>query len=229
MKPTTNREPPTSREAATNREAATSREPTTGSAAARSVQTRGRLLDAAAQAFADRGFHGTTTRDIAGAAGMSPAAVYVHYRSKEELLFELSRAGHRKTIEDLDANDDPAASPVDRLASVMRGFAEWHARGHTTARIVNYELTALDTEHRREIGMLRAEITRRVRAVVDAGIAAGDFDIDDPHTTTTALLSMGIDIARWYSLDGPLSPDQIADFYATLALRVVGAAVRPSE
>ncbi|ALG86752.1 TetR family transcriptional regulator [Gordonia phthalatica] len=201
----------------------------TGSATERSAETRRRLLDAAAQAFADRGFHGTTTRDIAGAAGMSPAAVYVHYRSKEELLFELSRAGHLKTIGNLDVNDDPDASPVDRLSAVMRGFAEWHARGHTTARIVNYELAALEPEHRREIGLLRTEITRRVRAVVDAGIASGDFDIDDPHTTTTALLSMGIDIARWYSLSGPLSPDEIADFYAMLALRVVGARVRPSE
>ena len=39
----------------------------------------GRLLEAAVAAFADRGFHGTTTRDIATAAGLSPAAVYVHH------------------------------------------------------------------------------------------------------------------------------------------------------
>ena len=198
-------------------------------AAARSAETRRRLLDAAAQAFADRGFHGTTTRDIASAAGMSPAAVYVHYRSKEELLFELSRAGHLKTIGDLDSADDPDAAPVERLRAVMSGFAEWHARGHTSARIVNYELAALEPEHRREIGVLRTEITRRLRAIVDAGIKSGDFDVDDPQTTTTALLSMGIDIARWYSEHGPLSPDQIADFYAKLALRVVGAPVPPSE
>ncbi|WP_342215837.1 TetR family transcriptional regulator [Nocardia cyriacigeorgica] len=45
--------------------------------------TRARLLEAAAAAFADKGFNATTTRDIAAAAGMSPAAVYVHHRSKE--------------------------------------------------------------------------------------------------------------------------------------------------
>lgn len=199
-----------------------------GQAAARSAQTRSRLLTAALEAFADRGFHGTTTRDIAAAAGMSPAAVYVHYRSKEELLFELSRSGHRATIENLIAADDPAASPTARLQSVMRAFAVWHADGHTSARIVNYELGALEPEHRHEIGLLRGEITRRVRAIVDAGVASGDFDVADARTTTNSLLSMGIDIARWYSDAGPLSPAEVGDFYGMLALRVVGVTVPSS-
>ena len=51
------------------------------------VDARTRLARAAVDAFATKGFHGTTTRDISIAAGMSPAALYVHHRSKEELLF----------------------------------------------------------------------------------------------------------------------------------------------
>src|SRR4051794_6434574 len=54
-----------------------------------------RLLMGAVDAFAERGYHATTTRDIASRAGMSPAALYVHYRSKEELLFQLIRIGHQ--------------------------------------------------------------------------------------------------------------------------------------
>ncbi|MBM7367716.1 TetR/AcrR family transcriptional regulator [Gordonia hydrophobica] len=201
----------------------------TGQAAARSAATRRRLLAAAAQAFADRGFHGTTTRDIASAAGMSPAAVYVHYRSKEELLFQLCQTGHEDIITVLDGADDPADSPTARLAAVMHAFATRHAAGHTSARIVNYELGALEPDHRRAVGLLRREITRRIRAIVDAGADSGEFDVDDPRTTTNTLLSMGIDISRWYSEDGPLSAAQIGDFYAKVALRVVGAAVRPTE
>src|SRR5680860_152711 len=65
----------------------------------RGGDARERLLEAAVQAFAERGFHGTTTRDIAAAAGLSPAAVYVFYRSKEELLEQISRTGHERTLE----------------------------------------------------------------------------------------------------------------------------------
>jgi AcrR family transcriptional regulator len=48
----------------------------------RADATRARLLKAATDAFAEKGFHATTTRDIATLAGMSPAALYVQHKSK---------------------------------------------------------------------------------------------------------------------------------------------------
>ena len=60
--------------------------------------TAARLLDAAAGAFADKGFHATTTRDIASRAGLSPAGVYVHFASKEGLLHALSTRGHEQAL-----------------------------------------------------------------------------------------------------------------------------------
>lgn len=57
-----------------------------------------RLLRAAVESFAERGFHATTTRDIATGAGMSPAALYIHYPSKAALLAEISRAGHAAAL-----------------------------------------------------------------------------------------------------------------------------------
>ncbi|GAB3126352.1 TetR/AcrR family transcriptional regulator [Tsukamurella serpentis] len=189
----------------------------------RSEATRARLLTAAAEAFAERGFHGTTTRDIAAAAGMSPAAVYVHYKSKEQLLHQLTRVGHRRIIEAVDAVDDPALSPADRLARAVRAFAGHHATSHTSVRVVNYELDALTEEHRAEIRTLRREITRRMRSIVDAGVADGSFDTPDPRMATIAVLSSGIDIGRWYHDGGEITPERIGDFYADLALRTVGA------
>lgn len=196
-------------------------------APSRADATRARLLAAAAEAFAERGFHGTTTRDIAAAAGMSPAAVYVHYKSKEQLLHQLSRNGHQRIIDAIDAVDDLAASPAEHLAAAMGAFARHHASAHTSVRVVNYELDALTEEHRVEIGLLRREITRRIRAIVDAGVADGSFDTSDPRMATIALLSSGIDIGRWYHDGGEITPETIGAFYADLALRTVGAA--PSQ
>lgn len=196
---------------------------TESEAPSRAEATRARLLAAAAAAFAERGFHGTTTRDIASAAGMSPAAVYVHYKSKEQLLHQLSRVGHQRIIDAIDAVDAPASSPAARLAAAMGAFARHHASSHTSVRVVNYELDALTEEHRAEIGRLRREITRRIRAIVDAGVADGSFDTPDPRMATIAVLSSGIDIGRWYHDGGEITPEQIGEFYADLALRTVGA------
>ncbi|WP_436700019.1 TetR family transcriptional regulator [Nocardioides sp. BYT-33-1] len=189
----------------------------------RAETTRARLLEAAVTAFAEKGFHGTTTRDIAGAAGMSPAAVYVHHRSKEELLFLISREGHQQALDVVRAARASSANPVEQAAAAGRAFAEFHAHHHTVARILNYELSALSEEHRAEIDELRTGIDRELRALVRDGVAAGVFDTPDPALAATALASMGIDIARWYREDGEWSPTQIGDYYADLALRLVGA------
>lgn len=49
-------------------------------------QKRGRILDAAVQAFSQRGFHHTRIADIAKAANVADGTVYLYFRSKEELL-----------------------------------------------------------------------------------------------------------------------------------------------
>jgi AcrR family transcriptional regulator len=85
------------------------------------TDARSRLVAAAVESFASKGFHGTTTRDIASAAGMSPAALYVHHKSKEDLLYLISRAGHEFTL--LLVKDAVAGSddPVEQLLAVVHG------------------------------------------------------------------------------------------------------------
>ncbi len=184
---------------------------------------RSRLLAAAVEAFAARGFHGTTTRDIAAAAGMSPAALYVHHRSKEELLHQISRSGHEATLALVEEAVASSAHPVEQLARLVEDFVRHHAVSHTSARIVNYELAALSEPHLAEITELRHRIDAVMRELVERGVAAGDFTTPDPVMTASALLSMGIDVARWYRDEGSWSPDDVAAHYRELALRMVGA------
>lgn len=56
------------------------------------------LLTSAVRCFAANGFHATTTRDIAEGVGLSPAALYVHFPSKELVLFEIVRTGHERVL-----------------------------------------------------------------------------------------------------------------------------------
>ncbi|MBM0127349.1 TetR/AcrR family transcriptional regulator [Pimelobacter simplex] len=189
----------------------------------RAEATRARLLEAAVTAFSEKGFHGTTTRDIASAAGMSPAAVYVHHRSKEELLFLISREGHQQALDVVREARAATPDPVAQVETVGRAFAAYHAHHHTVARILNYELAALSEQHRVVIDELRTGIDRELRDLVREGVTAGVFDTPDPALAATALASLSIDIARWYREDGEWTPEQIGDYYADLALRLVGA------
>ncbi|MEV6160981.1 TetR/AcrR family transcriptional regulator [Streptomyces sp. NPDC052052] len=182
-----------------------------------------RLLVAAVDAFAERGYHATTTRDIAGRAGMSPAALYIHYRTKEELLHRISRIGHDRALSVLEAAADSGGTAAERLAEAVRCFVRWHAERHTTARVVQYELDALGEEHRAEIVELRRRSDAVVRRIIGEGVRDGEFDVPDVPGTTLAVLSLCIDVARWFNGRGSRTPDEVGELYADLVLRMVAA------
>ncbi|KQV73853.1 TetR family transcriptional regulator [Aeromicrobium sp. Root344] len=196
---------------------------TAGAEPSRTEATRHRLLEAATQAFAERGFHGTKTRDITNAAGTSSAALYVHHKSKEELLFLISKAGHETTLAMMQQGRQASDDPREQLRTVVKDFVADHARNHGRARIVNYEMAALDPEHFDEITSLRHRIDVELIDLIASGIKAKAFDIPDPRIAASAILSLGIDLARWFTDDFRLAPDELGEEYAELALRIVRA------
>jgi AcrR family transcriptional regulator len=180
-----------------------------------------RLVVAAVEAFAERGYHATTTRDIAGRAGMSPAALYIHYKTKEELLYQISSVGHRLSLGLLRDAAHGGGTAAERLGAAVRAFVRWHAEHHTTGRVVQYELGALSAEHYTEIVGLRRESEAVIRSVIQDGVKAGEFDVPEVSGTTLAVLSLCIDVARWFNPDGRRTPDEIGALYADLVLRMV--------
>ena len=182
-----------------------------------------RLVVAAVEAFAERGYHATTTRDIASRAGMSPAALYIHYKTKEELLYQISRVGHVASLSLLTAARDAPGTPAQRLGQAVRSFVRWHAEHHTTGRVVQYELGALGPGHYAEIVAMRRETEQVFASILTDGVAAGDFDVPDVSGTTLAILSLCIDVARWFNPKGRRTPDEVGALYAGLTARMVGA------
>lgn len=194
-----------------------------GTRRARTESTRSRLFDSAIEAFSRNGLHGTTTRDIAAAAGISPGALYVHHRSKEDLLHEISLAGHQNALDVVRRGFASSSDPTEQLVAVVGEFAAHHARGHVQARVVNYELSGLKPEHHEQIRAIRREIEDTMAAIIGAGVDQEQFDVADARMTAAALLSLGVDVSRWYRDEGAWIPEHIGDFYAELALRMVAA------
>lgn len=181
-----------------------------------------RILLAAATAFADRGFHATTTRDIAAQAGLSPAALYVHFRSKEEVLHQIAASALDFTIEVAATEASRAGSPADRLAGVVHVLTVWHTYNSQVAHVVLYQISALSPAHLAGIRAKQREVSRIVRQVIVDGMTSGDFDVSDPSATAIAVLSLCLDVSRWYHPGYRLTPQQLGDYNATAALRIAG-------
>jgi AcrR family transcriptional regulator len=99
-------------------------------AGATAAETRKRLLAAAADVFAERGYDGTRVADIAAVAGVSNGALYAHFDSKAELLAEALRAHGQRHLADMVAAD-PERPITDALLEVGRGLRQpREARGY---------------------------------------------------------------------------------------------------
>lgn len=182
-----------------------------------------RLMLAAAETFAEKGYHATTTRDIAARAGMSPAGIYIHYPSKQDVLFQISKLGHEAALKVLTTATDPSDDPPRQLRCLVRDFAGWHAEHHTVARAVQRELDALTPEHFAEIAFIRRRIDRHVRGVLSRGVESGHFTNVRVPETALAILSLCIDVVRWYPAGRLRTHRAVSDLYADLAMRIVGA------
>ena len=181
-----------------------------------------RILLAAATAFAERGFHATTTRDIAAQAGLSPAALYVYFRSKEEVLHQIAASTLDFTIEVVATEASRPGSPADRLASLVHVLTLWTTYNSQVAHVVLYQTGALSPAHRADITARQREVGQIVRQVIADGISSSDFDIGDPGAAAIAVLSLCLDVARWYRPGHHLTPQQLGDFNAVAALRIAG-------
>lgn len=182
---------------------------------------RDRLLDAAVEAFAEHGFGGTTTRDIAARAHMSPAAVYVHHATKEELLFAISLRGHEHALEVLANAASTSDSPVEQIAAMVQAFSEWHARNSRIGRVVQYEFGALSAEHRAIIADLRRRMEHHLQDALVAGVDEGVLEVTDVRGTARAVLSLSVDLVRWFEPGGAHTAAELARLHADLAVRML--------
>lgn len=181
-----------------------------------------RLMLAGVESFAERGYHATTTRDIASAAGMSPAALYVHFPSKTALLFAISRSGHEQALALVQRATTQHTDPPAALRTLTEHFVAWHARRHTVAKVVQYELDALPRQEYELVADLRRQIEHLVQDVIAAGVRAGEFTVADTKLCARAVLSLGVDVARWYSDRTPYTPEELGRHYGELVLRMAG-------
>lgn len=180
-----------------------------------------KLVLAALDSFASVGYHASTTREIALRAGMSPAAVYVHFESKEQLLETVIRVGHRSALLAFEAGLATGNDPSTRVRGAVRAFAAWHAENQMLARVVQYELESLPGEGRQAINAIRAHFEKMLQTEIARGVADREFDVSDIHGAATAIFSLCIDVARWYSPKSRRSPTAVGSLYADLSVRML--------
>jgi len=189
--------------------------------------TAARIEEAALDLFFERGYTSTTMRDIAQACGITAAALYNHFASKDAILYARVARLH----EELEASLVAAAAgagdePRDILAAIVRAHAMIHTQYRKDAHVANSEIFALEEPGRGGVVAARRRMATMFQETIEAGVKRGSFTVADPVVVTFAIINMGIRIAEWFAPNGRLSADEVADIHADLALKMVGARPR---
>jgi AcrR family transcriptional regulator len=194
----------------------------------RSIATSpGTVLDAACLLFAERGYHGTSMRDIAETLGVRAPSLYNHVASKQDILYAImDKAMDRAT----GALDD-ALSGVEEVSEQLRRATESlvldFLRFPAEVTVCNTEVRSLDPGHRLAIVAKRDDYAARVRTIIERGCRSGRFTTRTPQIAAFAVLEMGNSAKSWFRPSGRYTDTYVAGEYGDFALRVVGCSGQP--
>ena len=177
------------------------------------------IVDAAARVFAERGYHGTTTQDIADELGLRQASLYYYFRSKEaalERVCEHGVAGFVEAAEGILATDLPSRDKLVRL--IEAHLAPTETRRDYVRVFIN-ERRYLPKAARRRVGRAARRLEHVFQTVIEAGVRDGSLRREtDPRLATLAVLGMCNAVINWRPSEAAGRTGAIAQEFANLVL-----------
>ena len=185
------------------------------------------IVDAAANVFAERGYHGTTTQAIADVLGLRQASLYYYFPSKEAALELVCERGVDGFVESAEAILAGAGTPLEKLAALIAAHLTPNASKRDYVKVFINERRYLPDASRRRIGRKSRRIERCFEEVIRAGIADGSMRAGaDVRLTMLAVLGMMNSVINWRADDQEANMDRIAAELGQLV--VAGLARLPS-
>lgn len=185
---------------------------------------RDELVDAAARLFSERGYHGTSMRDLGDALGLLRGSLYAHIGSKEELLYDVVDHGAERFLERGRAAAEMNAPAPERLRAFLVAHIETAIEHLDAGTVFLNEWRYLSDDLQADVKEKRRRYEGFARRIVEDGIAEKTFRADlDVALAATLVLSAGNWIYAWYRPGGELSPTAIGERYADLLVRGLAA------
>lgn len=179
---------------------------------------RGRLLAAAARLFREKGYAGTTVRDIAGALGILSGSLFHHFRSKEDILFAMMEAVIAAMRRDLEAALATARSPQDRVRALIAvELAYLHGPASDATSVLFHDWRALSPARQAPLLQGRDAYFALWHETLDEARVAGLTPLE-PEILRQLLHGALAWTSFWYRTDGGLTLDDLTDRALAMAL-----------
>lgn len=180
---------------------------------------RADILHAAGRLFREKGYKGTTIRDIAAAVGMRSGSPFYHFKTKHDMLRAVVLDGMQSIYDAVIAAEQGVSDPRERFKRMLEAHLQalLGTDGRDFAAAVLHECHALDPDAAAEMSARKDRYEKRWADVLDELHAAGELH-GDMHLTRLLLLGAANWSTQWYRPQGGATPQQIADQLTTLVL-----------
>jgi AcrR family transcriptional regulator len=179
-----------------------------------------RMLRAAAQCFNEKGYSGTSLKDVSTLLGLTDAALYYYVKNKEELVYLCYLRAGDVGREAMDRAIAGGGSGLD----VVRRYLRFHLEAFTGERgpiAIMSEIPSLKPEHREAILDVSRHHSARFERLLEQGIADGSIGPCDVRMTGNAIMGALNWVPKWYRRDATVADQVVREFPQILSAGLV--------
>lgn len=189
------------------------------------------LLDAAAQIFREKGYHDTSTSEIAERAGVVEGTIYRYFATKRDLLNMVVERAYEEAIADFETQLQGITGTWNRLRFLIWRHLKTIHDDPALSRLVQYEIKG-DPEYRSSrVFELNRIYTRRTVEIIENAIREGEFESDVPISIIRDMIYGCIEHNTWSYVrgEGTLDAGKIADHITNMVFRGLVPPQRQTE
>ena len=177
------------------------------------------IIEAAARVFAERGFHGATTQDIADVLGIRQASLYYYFPSKEVALEVVCTMGVDEFVDREAAVAAGPGSAAEKIRAIVHAHLSPMRDRRDFVWVFLRERHHLPDSSRRRVGRSSRRLERIIQGVFEAGVRSGEFRGNlDCRLATLALLGMCNAAPAWLGKEPDASIERVAAEFSRLIL-----------
>jgi len=177
---------------------------------------RTRIINEAVELFYDRGYEHTTLDMVAERLGVTKPFIYAQFRSKAELLGEISATSIASALAELENTLELKMEPIEKLRLLAKRFAAAVLSTRMHIAIFTREEKSLLPEDFDRINVMRRTFDQKLTAFLREGNDSGDFAIADAHIAALSIGGMVSWAYVWYRPTGRLSIEEVSDLMSDL-------------
>ncbi len=184
--------------------------------------TAAEILKAARQLFYEKGYEAASTREISARVGISKAALYHHFRNKEEILFRICMEAADELVDNMRRaiarNVGSDKSLKEQLTDILIEYLRTYLKNENFNKILFHDMEYLPEDKKRIILDKEKENVHQLRAFLVSLMDQGIVRRINPTVMTFSLISSLHWLYFWFKPQGPLSLEDVAQEIADLFL-----------